>query len=135
MAKHLTDADVERIVDLLDGWRDRLTWKALSVACRPVIGTAPSRQTLFRFVRITDAFKSTKLRLKSAETETSVPHSMRVAGERIARLSEENERLKRENSRLLQQFVVWQYNAHVKGLSDVDLNRPLPSIDRGRTDD
>jgi hypothetical protein len=134
MAKHLSDRDVERIVDLLDGWRDKLTWGALSIACRPVIGTAPSRQTLFRFVRITDAFKSTKLRLKSVEPETSVPHSMRIACERIARLTAENERLKRENGRLLQQFVVWQYNAHVKGLGDVDLNKPLPSIDRGNTD-
>jgi hypothetical protein len=43
---------------------------------------------------------------------------MGVAIERIARLERENERLKRENSELLQQFIVWQYNAHIHGLSD-----------------
>ncbi len=26
MAKHLTDRDVERVVEILDGWRDKLTW-------------------------------------------------------------------------------------------------------------
>lgn len=47
-------------------------------------------------------------------------------------LKAENERLKRENRDLLQQFVVWQYNAHVHGLSDQNLNKALPKIDRRR---
>jgi len=42
---------------------------------------------------------------------------MRVAAERIARLERENDRLKRENNELLEQYVVWQYNAHINGLS------------------
>lgn len=85
-------------------------------------------------MRITDAFKAAKLRLKGNDPEASVPQGLRVAGERIARLTAENDRLRRENSRLLQQFVTWQYNAHVQGLSDVDLNQPLPAIDRGKTE-
>jgi hypothetical protein len=59
---------------------------------------------------------------------------MRVAMERIMRLETENERLKRESRDLLQQFVVWQYNAHVDGLTDRELNKALPEIDRGQTD-
>ncbi|HUZ97255.1 MAG TPA: hypothetical protein VMU57_20310 [Edaphobacter sp.] len=133
MAKHLSDRDIECVVGILDGWRDKLTWEALSAACQPVIGTAPARQTLHRFIRITDAFKAAKIRLKSNQPEIKTP-SMRVASERIARLIVENERLKRENSRFLEQFVVWQYNAHVKGLSDIDLNKALPAIDRGNTE-
>lgn len=57
---------------------------------------------------------------------------MRVAIERIARLERENERLKRENMELLQQYVVWQYNASIHGLNDRELNKALPGIDRGR---
>lgn len=59
---------------------------------------------------------------------------MRVAIERIVRLELENECLKRENAELLQQLVVWQYIAHIRGLSDLELNKALPGIDRGKTD-
>jgi len=48
-----------------------------------------------------------------------------IIGERIARLERENERLKRENAELLKQFVVWQYNTHIRGLSDYELNKTL----------
>jgi hypothetical protein len=133
MARHLRDRDVERIVGLLDGWRDKLSWELLSKACLPVIGTEPARQTLYRYPRIVDAFKATKERLRLAPTEVSVPPSMRVAIQRIARLTIENDRFKRENDKLLEQFVVWQYNASIKGLSDLDLNNALPAIDLGNT--
>lgn len=135
MAKHLTDKDVEQIIGILDGWRDKLSWEALCDACLPIIGTKPARQTLIKFVRITSAFSACKKRLKEDVPELRTPPSMRVAIERIARLERENERLKRENSELLQQYVVWQYNAHIHGLSDRDLNKKaLPGIDRGQTE-
>ncbi len=135
MAKHLADRDIARVVEILDGWKGKLTWEALSAACMPVIGTAPARQTLARSVRIKEAFKSAKRRLKD-EPDSSIKAapSMRVAMERIARLTNENKRLEQENSRLLEQFVVWQYNAHVKGLSDKDLTKALPAVDLGRTE-
>lgn len=133
MAKHITDNDVERIVEILDGWCDKLTWEALCDACAPVIRTKPARQTLIKFSRITMAYDACKARLKE-NMPASTPPSMKVAIERINRLEQENERLKRENSGLLQQFVVWQYNAYAHGLSDRILNKPLPTIDRGQTD-
>jgi hypothetical protein len=133
MARHLSDHDVEQIVGILDGWTGQLSWDLLCGACKPVLGAVPARQTLYRFARIGEAFKATKLRLKNGPTEMKAAPSMRVAMERIARLTVENERLSRENNHLLEQFVVWQYNAHIKGLSDADLNRALPSIDRGNT--
>ncbi len=134
MAKHLSDTDVERIVELLDGWREKLVWENLCNACLPVIGAKPARQTLMKFVRIKNAFAAAKKRLKAGIPEIPAPPSMRVAIERIARLERENERVKRENIELLQQFVVWQYNAHVHGLSDQELQKALPKIDRGQTD-
>lgn len=134
MAKHLSDADVERIVEILDGWRDKLGWEALCDICFPVIGTKPARQTLMKFVRIKSAFIAAKKRIREGVRQIPSPPAMRVAIERIARLERENERLKRENSELLQQFVVWQYNAHIHGLSDRDLGKALPKIDRGQTE-
>lgn len=134
MAKHLTDRDVGLVVQVLDGWHGTLTWELLSRACRPVVGMAPARQTLYRFTRIRQAFVITKERLKNGPSEVKTRISMRVAIERINRLTVENERLAQENSRLLQQFVVWQYNAHTRGLTQNDLSRALPGIDRGNID-
>jgi hypothetical protein len=134
MGKHLSDYDVQQIVRLLDGWSRKLTWEALCVACKPVIGGIPARQTLSRLVRVKDAFDITKERLKTSPIEFTAASSMHIAMQRIARLTVENERLQRENSRLLEQFVVWQYNAHTRGIHDRELNRALPTIDRGNTE-
>ena len=87
MAKHLTDKDIEQISDILDGWQDKLSWEVLCDACLPVIGTKPARQTLIKFVRITNAFNACKKRLKEDAPELRAPPSMRVAIERIARLA------------------------------------------------
>jgi hypothetical protein len=134
MGKHLTDHDIEYIVGLLDGWSNKLTWETLCDACVPVIGAKPARQTLASIVRIESAYAACKKRLKENNNEVRLPPSRQMVAERINRLERENERLKRENIELLQQFVVWQYNAHCKGLSNIDLNKPLPGIDRGQTD-
>ena len=129
VAKHLSDKEIERVVGLLDGWQDKLTWQLLSGACKRAIGRVPARQSLARSIRISEAFKLAKSRANRGASEQKAPPSMRIAIERIARLTKENERLSRENSLLLEQFVVWQYNAHVRGLSDRDLNKPLPKVD------
>ncbi len=134
MAKHLSDMDIERIVEILDGWKEKLVWEDLCDACLSVIGTKPARQTLMKFVRIKSAFIAAKKRFKDGAPKIPTPPSMRVAIERIARLERENERLKRENTELLQQFVVWQYNAHIHGLNDRNLNKALSGIERGQTD-
>jgi len=62
------------------------------------------------------------------------PSSQSIAGERIARQQSEIERLKRKNSELLEQFVIWQYNAYKYGMKEHQLNEPLPRIDRERTE-
>jgi hypothetical protein len=87
-----------------------------------------------KFVRIEKAFSACKQRIKEGFSELSIPPTLKVAAERISRLERENERLKQENRHLLEQFVVWQYNAHIHGLDERELNRALPGIDRGRTD-
>ncbi|MGO4307333.1 hypothetical protein [Cupriavidus sp. RAF12] len=134
MGRHLRDADILQIVELLDGWKDGLTWEALSEASLRVVGMSPTRQTLSRIVRIQDAFALAKARIKSGGGEAGkAPHSIRLAADRIKRLENENARLKQENSALLQQFLVWQYNAHVRGMSQEELDRPLPLVDRAVT--
>lgn len=130
MAKHLTDMDIQRIVEVIDGCTGKLTWDWLCDNAVKVVGKRPTRQSLNTHTRIKSAFKNKKERLKSGAGEIKTPPSLTVAAQRIKRLEEENARLKKENELFLEQFVVWQYNAHRRGLSEAQLNDPLPVIDR-----
>lgn len=130
MAKHLSKTDIDKILGVIDGWSDKLTWEFLCDKLEPIIGTRPTRQTLNAHIRVKEAFKLKKERLKGLSVGTKTPTSLAVAGQRIKRLEEENARLKHENSRLLEQFVIWQYNAYRHGLTEEKLNDPLPKIDR-----
>ena len=134
MAKHFTDQDIEQIVGLIDGCQDKLTWDWLCDRCTETIGRKPTRQALSRYARIKTAFNHKKKRLKNGLVEIKTPPSLKVAGQRIKRLEEVNARLKKENDLLLEQFVIWQYNAYLHGLTEDNLNNPLPSIDRGSSE-
>ena len=131
MGRHLTDRDVVRVIELLDGWKDSLTWSKLIDVCRKRLGIQAVRQTLYRSVSIREAFELAKQRAKTNLPDLPIPSSLRAAAERIRRLEAENTRLHHQNDALLQQFVVWQYNAHLKGLSEQELNRALPEVDLG----
>lgn len=134
MARHLRDIDILRLVELLDGWKGPLTWETLCEASLPVIGVSPTRQTLSRIARIQEAFAAAKARIREGDGEKrKLPHSIKLAADRITRLENENARLSRENAALLEQFVVWQYNAYVKGMTQAELSRPLPTVDRAVT--
>lgn len=133
MAQHLTDKDIEDIVEVLDYWPidEKLTWdrlcKAIEVQLEFV--PAPTRQTLQKYARIKNAFdlgkKSPTERLISSKTQEKLPASLKIAQGRINALESKLDRLETENSMLLEQFVVWQYNAHKYGLSIMQLNEPM----------
>ena len=133
-SRHLTDNDIERIIELLDGWDGSLTWEALCEACVGAIGFKPTRQTLHKFSRVAGAYKLAKERHKNDVKDLKIPTTLAVAAQRIARLTREVERLERENAALLEQFVVWQYNAYKHGISRENLNKGLLQIDRRQTD-
>lgn len=134
MAKHLTKVDIEKILHALDGWEGRLTWEALCDSLLPKIGTRPTRQTLSAYVQIQEAFQHKKGRGDVANARAKVPPSLTVAAQRIKRLEEENARLRNENEGLLEQFVIWQYNAYCHGLTEQQLTAPLPKARRGSSE-
>lgn len=135
MAKHLKQADVEAIVDIIRGWpTEKLTWEGICEAAAKVIGKTPTRQTLNAHAAIKDAYAAKKSGLKVHGPRTAMPSSLAVAAQRIARLQTENDELRMKNDALLEQFVKWQYNAYKYGVKDHQLNEPLPRIDRERTD-
>lgn len=136
MAKHLKQADIGAIVDIIRGWpTDKISWEAICEASAKVIGNTPTRQTLNAHAAIKDAYTAKKTGLKVHGPRTAMPSSLAVAAQRIARLQTENDELKMRNDKLLEQFVKWQYNAYKHGLKEHQLNAELPRIDRERTED
>lgn len=132
-AKNLCDADIERIVEILDGWRGRLRWKLLIDEVEKRLFTRYTRQTLHAHARIANAFAHRRQELKGATgvtlKQTEFPE-LQLAFDRIERLSNECNRLKAENNLLLEQFVRWAYNAHLRGLDEQYLSQPLPDVNR-----
>ena len=135
MAKHLTQTDVEAILSIIYGWKEeKLTWEGICEASEPVIGKNPTRQSLNANKPIKEAYSARKAALKVHGVVTPKPSSITMAGDRIARQQSEIESLKRKNSALLEQFVIWQYNAYKYGMKEHQLNEPLPRIDRERAE-
>ncbi len=135
-AKNLRDEDIARIVETLDGWTGKLSWELLIEAVEKRMLTRYTRQALHKHARIKDAFSQRKKHLSgsadSTQKRTGSPELL-LALDRIERLKGENERLAAENTRLLEQFATWAYNAYTRGLDEALLSRPLPVVDRQQT--
>ncbi|EIO3707134.1 hypothetical protein U0N67_003955 [Vibrio parahaemolyticus] len=131
MAKHLTDKDINDIVELLDEWPvdSKLTWDLLVASVKDSFNLTTTRQTIQKQARIKAAFKEVKDitsgRARGIKKRASVP-SLKVAQERLDTKDRKIERLERENRQLLEQFVRWVYNASLYGLTPEQLNEPLP---------
>lgn len=135
-AKNLDDSDIEEIVGILDGWTGKLNWALLIDAVERRMYSRYTRQALHNHERIRAAFalrKETILIESPIQSVSTYTPEMQIAMERISRLEEEKIRLIAENDRLLEQFVVWAYNAHVHNLTEDVLSRPLPNVNRGQT--
>lgn len=130
MAKHLNKKDVTLVKSILDTWEGKLSWDLLSNAFEQRSGRSVARQTLASNELIKQAFDHRKNQLKLGSLNTKTPQSLATAAQRIARLENENARLIAENSRLLEMFELWQYNAYKHNLSDDQLNEPKPKVDR-----
>lgn len=130
MAKHTDKKDVQRVKEILDGWSGKLTWDLLVNEFKSRHGRQTTRQAMSRNEDIKNAFTDKKAVLASGVPTKSKPQTLKSAAQSIDRLKSENMRLKQENERLLEMFLVWQYNAHKRGLTDNQLNDPLPEIDR-----
>lgn len=134
-APNLDDATIERIVQILDGWSGKLSWKLFIEAITAQLHRTYARQTLNNHERIRSAFVARKKDLTGQERKTNDFKSpeLQLAAQRIEHLEVEIARLTRENNTLLEQFVRWAYNASTRQLDLDFLNKPLPIINRDKT--
>lgn len=135
MAKHLSRSDIQKVVNLIREWDEqKITWPAICEVVEPHIGRRPTRQTLNAHEAIVEAYQAKKAALKNEGVAKRRPASLTIAASRIANLEAEVRELKEQNRLYKQMFTVWQYNAYKRGLSESQLNEPLPRVDRERTD-
>lgn len=135
-SKNLSDADLDTIVKMLDGWSGPLTWERLIDAVERRLFNRYTRAALHKHTRVAAAFTSRKRSLATDsgnEDHARASPELQAAQQRIDRLEAENERLNRENNNLLEQFVRWTYNAGRRGLDGAFLSSPLPPVNRDRT--
>lgn len=135
-AKNLGDEDVAKIVEILDGWTGKLSWELFIDAIEKRLFARYTRQALHKHARIRDAFAHRKAELARSgdrPPKTASSPELQLALDRIERLTNENARLQAENTRLLEQFVRWAYNAHLRKLDEAFLNQPLPTVNRQQT--
>lgn len=133
-AKNIDDGTIQQIIGLLDGWAAKLSWDLLVDEIVKRLGIRYTRQALDKHARIKIAYQSAKQRVsKTPRPDDHKKLACQELGpimERLERLAGENARLRAENGHLLEQFVTWAYNAHLKGLTKEYLSTPLPRVDR-----
>ncbi len=130
-SKNLSDDDIEKIANILDGWSGSLTWNKLIIEVKLWLKEEYTRQTLAKHTRIKTAYDLAKDRI-SDETDipSESPVEVQLLQQENAKLEARNARLTRENQDLLAQFARWSYNSYAKGVSKNELNKPLPKINR-----
>lgn len=136
MTSHLSDKHIEEICNAVDRWDPAvsLTWEALVEVTQALVGRKYSRQALCGHERIKNAYKIRRNLLRNIP-ERSQRGAIEIQALRAQcdKLKAQNERLRSENDLLLSQFARWVYNASLFNLTQDQLNRPLPSIDRERS--
>jgi len=127
----LTDKDLLTILGIIDGWQGKLTYEKLIDASEIPLKHRFSRQALFANNRIREAIDTRKESLRNGIGIKPVKSvELQKALEKIDRLEAENRRLANENDGLLKQFTRWAVNAHNRGFTLEDLNKPWGPPDR-----
>jgi hypothetical protein len=126
------ESEIESIVGIIRAWpKERITWSDVCARAEPLLGFMPSRQGLYQREEIRNAFQAKQKGLRiSPKATVPMPSSLAVASMRISNL---NAQIREQNliiNRMRDQFIRWQYNAYLKGVSEADLEKPLPGADR-----
>lgn len=135
-APDLTSDRIALVLEMLDGWKGKLTWELLLGAFEASTGDRYSRFTFAEYEEITTAFSLRKEVLRGTLPRSrGAPRDERVraALAQAERAKAKAERLEVENQLLVEQFVTWAINAERKGVTLDMLNAPLPKPPRERS--
>jgi len=135
-APDLTQETLQSVLDILDGWKGKLTWNLLLDEIEKASGIKYSRFTFAEYPQIANAFSLKKRTLRGTwKPGASEPRDekVRAALAQVDRYKAKVARLEQENKLLLEQFVTWAYNAERKNVTIAALNQPIPKPQRDRS--
>lgn len=131
----IDESVIEVIEHLLDKWNGKLTWDLLIAAIKAAIATQYTRQALLNHKPIAEAFS---LRKRSLAKELGRPEPQDARSQAFLKtidtLKAENRRLENECSGYRAKFLRWTQNAMIKGLTEAQLDAPLPPMARNSTE-
>jgi hypothetical protein len=123
----LSDERIEAILEILDRWSGKLTWEKLIDVIEQKLMCRYTRQALDGHERVALSFRLAKKRIRGETGRPPVEDpALQKAYERIAGLEAKLDRVLGENEQLISKFIRWAYNAHLKGMTERQLDQPLP---------
>ena len=130
----ITEENLEDIIMLIKTWEGKLTWKLLCSKVSELLNIKSiERQSLSNYPDIQKAFSQQKQKMKEDAKKEPVSNvTMDYLLKQVNNLKAQVQRLEEINERYKQQFIVWQYNAYMHGMTLVTLNKPLIAVNRQR---
>ena len=130
----ITEENLEDIIMLIKTWEGKLTWKLLCSKVSELLNIKSiERQSLSNYPDIQKAFSQQKQKIKEDAKKEPVPNvTMDYLLKQVNNLKAQVQRLEEINERYKQQFIVWQYNAYMHGMTQDTLNKPLIAVNRQR---
>lgn len=130
-AIRLTSDEIDQIVELLTSWRGELSWDLLTERVEMLLGRPFSRQGLSKHQNIQTAFQQAKDRIRTDKPSYAKPlPEIEMMQNTIDSLRAKISVMEAERGRYEEKFATWLYNARSRGITDFDLNRQLPEVDR-----
>lgn len=130
--KKLTPERVKEIVRIIENLTGEISWQKVIETVERTLLIRYTRQALAGHNAIQKAFAAARLKWAGERAEN--PASHRAGNDaRVERYKADVGRLLKENDRLINQHVIWLYNANLHGLSEEQLNMPIPPVNRGQT--
>ena len=128
----ITEENLEDIIMLIKTWEGKLTWNLLCSKVSELLNIKSiERQSLANYPDIQKAFSQQKQKIKEDAKKEPVPNvTMDYLLKQVNNLRAQVQRLEEINERYKQQFIVWQYNAYMHGMTQDALNKPLIAVNR-----
>ena len=128
----VTEENLEDIIMMIKTWEDKLTWDLLCSKVSELLNVKSiERQSLANYSDIQEAFSKQKQKLKEKAKANPEPNvTMDYLQKQVNNLKAQVQRLEEINERYKQQFIVWQYNAYMHGMTEDKLNKPLIAVNR-----
>ena len=128
----ITEENLEEILLLINTWDSKLTWDLLCHKVAELLNVRSiERQSLANYPDIQKAFSKRKQKIK--EQEAAIPEknvTIDYLKKQVNNLKAQVQRLEEINDRYKKTFIIWQYNAYMKGMTENDLNKLLVAVNR-----